>query len=155
MLGLKINEFDNTDGTLESFYKIFKNLELQTCKKTKYVEIGDIVEERTFFMNNPCRRELIFYDENYKKIDSYNYDFGKHFFYENFVFSDHKKIKYKYVSRDLEGKVLAVAYSMEEMAKKMNCNQNIIRNKLKRALKKPTKIRKNKELSFNITQKEV
>ena len=150
MFGVKINEFDNSDGTRETFNKMFPNTTLgDTCGK--YVEIGDIVDFKYMSQGNPFIRELIFFDHNYNEIGRMNHDFGEQNFYNNEDFVASEKVKFKYYARDLDGKVIAKAYSQEELANMLGCNESVIK---RRMIKKVTADSPTENL-FNVTRVEL
>jgi hypothetical protein len=129
MFGVKINEFDNSDGTIETFNKTFPQTPMGLARG-EYVEIGDIAEFKYMSQGSPFIRELIFFDHNYNEIDRMNHDFGQNNFYNNDDFTANEKVKYKYYAKDFDGKVLAKAYSGKELADLLGCNESVIKRRL-------------------------
>jgi hypothetical protein len=150
MFGTKINEFDNSDGTLDSFNKIFPKTTIgESCGK--YVEIGDIVERKNMFAASPFVRYLDFYDGDFNKINRVIHDFGENNFINNEDYDIDGSIRFKYIARGLDGTVLAKAYNFEELAQKLQCSVNSV----KRRIKKPIDENTNTDLKFNITRIEL
>jgi hypothetical protein len=135
MFGVKINEFDNSDGRIETFNRTFPKTTLGDSYGF-YVEIGDIVESKHMSQASPFIRELIFFDKKYKEIGRLNHDFGQKNFYDSEDFTANDKIKYKYYARDLDGNLLAKAYSFDELASKLNCNVNLVKRRLIKKIEK-------------------
>ena len=150
MFGVKINEFDNSDGTIETFNKTFPHTPMGLARGI-YVEIGDIVEFKYMSQGSPFIREVIFFDENFKELERINHDFGEQNFYDNEDFTANEKIKYKYYARDLDGKLLAKAYSGKELADLLGCNESVIKRRLvnRVTVNSPT------EHLFNVTRVEL
>ena len=120
MLGIKINEFDNSDGTIKSFNKIFPMTQL---KGEGDVEILDIVDSGNF-SNNLYMRNV---EVNGK---SRKHDFGESNFYDSSGFNMEENVRFKYSARNLEGTLLATAYNQADLAKKLECHINIIKRRL-------------------------
>lgn len=153
MLGIKIKEFDNSDGKIDTFNIIFKNTPISVSDKVEYVEIGGIVKKNKNCISSPFVRNLILLDKNYKTIGQTEHDFGKTSYYGNFVFASENNIRFKYIARDLEGELLAVAYNMDELADKMNCKVNFIKKIVNRKIKKhKSKIKKQ---MFNVRRTKI
>lgn len=150
MFGLKINEFDNSDGTVDSFNKAFPKTGIVE-REDYYVEIGSIVERENMFESSPYVRYLRIYDGDYNLKTKVEHDFGESNFYynEDFIASD--KIQFKYCAKDLNGVVLAKGYSCEEVARKLGCHISVI----KRRLGKRVDENSNTKNLFNITRKEI
>jgi hypothetical protein len=150
MFGVKINEFDNSDGTIETFNKTFPQTPMGLARG-EYVEIGDIAEFKYMSQGSPFIRELIFFDHNYREIERINHDFGEQNFYNSEDFTASEKVKFKYYARDLNGKVIAKAYSQEELANILGCNESVIK---RRMVKKITADSPTENL-FNVTRVEL
>lgn len=142
MLGQKINEFDNSDGSIETFNKIFPHTKLSGNGS---VEILDIVETKDIFVSNPFIRNI---DVNGTIIQ---HDFGSDNFINNVDFQEADNVRFKYYARDLDGNVLAVAYNCDDLAKKMNCNVAVIKRRLVSQVDASTK----SENKFNVSRREL
>jgi hypothetical protein len=150
MFGVKINEFDNSDGRIETFNRTFPKTTLGDSYGF-YVEIGDIVESKHMSQASPFIRELIFFDKKYKEIGRLNHDFGQNNFYENEDYLIDNNIRFKYFVKDLNGNVIAKAYNWNDLAKKLNCDVGI----LKRRFKNKIKDIKQSKYHFFVTRKEL
>ena len=141
MLGVKINEFDNSDGTIKSFNRIFPKTPLEGEGD---VEILDIVD-RGHFSNNLYMRNI---EVNGEKIE---HDFGEGNFYNNVDFIGNDSVQFKYFAKNFNGEVLAVAYKCSELASKMDCNISVIKRRLIKTVdaESPT------EHKFNVTRIEL
>ena len=150
MFGVKINEFDNSDGTIETFNKIFPRTPLEnSC--AKYVEIGDIVKFAYISQGSPFLRKLIFFDHNYKEINRVDYDFGESNFYDNQDYLVDTNIRFKYFAKDLDGNVIAKAYNYEDLAKQLNCNVGTVKRRLDNGIKDVSLTK----YLFTVTRKEL
>lgn len=150
MFGQKINEFDNSDGTIDSFNKIFPQTTLDSsCGK--YVEIGDIVEHKNMFNTSPFVRVLKFYDVDWNLICESAHDFGQNNFLniENYCIDGF--IRFKYFAKDLDGKIIEKAYNFEELAEKLNCSVNYVKRRFSNPIEKGEKT----QHQFNITRIEL
>ena len=141
MLGLKINEFDNSDGTIKSFNKIFPMTQLRGDGD---VEILNIVD-RGQFSNNLYMRNI---EVNGKNIE---HDFGENNFYDNKDFALADNIRFKYYAKDLEGKTIAVGYNQGEIAEQLNCGIGVIKRKMFKDIDKSSKT----QYLFNVTRVEL
>jgi hypothetical protein len=141
MLGKKINEFENTDGTVKSFNKIFPRtpLDLQGC-----VEILEISDTKSIFTQNLFVRDINVNGE------IFSHDFGRDNFSED-SFSMEEKIRFKYYAKDLNGNLLATAYNIKDLAEKLNCGIAIVKNRLIHPINENFS---SKHL-FNVTRKEL
>lgn len=129
MFGVKINEFDNSDGTIKTFNKIFIRTILGKSLGA-YVEIDSIVDNEGEFGGNPFVRYLKFYDKNWNFLRKTPHDFGESNFYNNEDFIANERIRFKYIAKDLYGDTITKAYSIKDLAEKMNVGIQIIRSKL-------------------------
>jgi hypothetical protein len=120
MLGVKINEFDNSDGTIKSFNRIFPRTPLEGEGD---VEILDIVDRGTF-SNNLYMRNIEVNGENVE------HDFGENNFYNNADFIGNDSVKFKYFAKDFDGNLLAKGYGQSELAEKLGCNISVIKRRL-------------------------
>ena len=150
MFGVKINQFDNSDGTIEVFNKIFPKTPLENSSAV-YVEIGDIVLKDRIFQSNLFLRKLELYDKEWNKINELEYDFGEKNFYDNEDFIASNYVRFKYYARDLDGNIIARGYSFEELAKKMNCGVEFVKNIFVYNLENLN----NKKYSFTVTRIEL
>lgn len=142
MLGVKINEFDNSDGTIKSFNKLFPRTVLGGFGD---VEILGIVDKRVLTENSP-----------YVRIIEVNgvtqeHDFGEKNFRDGEMFNNDYNIRFKYLARNLEGKVIAKAYGCEDLASKLDCHISVI----KRRLIKDVGAGSNTTHLFNVTRQEL
>jgi len=150
MFGVKINELDNSDGTIQSFNKIFPRTPLEnSC--AKYVEIGDIVKFDYISQGSPFIRELIFFDHNYKEINRVDHDFGESNFHNNEDYLVDNNIRFKYFVKDLNGNVIAKAYNWDDLAEKLNCDVGILKRRFNRKIKNIEQ----SEYQFIVTRKEL
>lgn len=134
MFGVKINEFDNSDGTIETFNKVFPRTPLEnSC--AKYVEIGDIVSFDYISQGSPFIRELIFFDENYKEINRVDHNFGESNFHDNQDYLVESNIRFKYFAKDLNGNVIAKAYNWDDLAEELNCTLGMVKRRFNREIK--------------------
>lgn len=150
MFGQKINEFDNSDGTIKSFNKIFIRTTLGKSLGA-YVEIGDIVENKRSFGSSPFVRYLRFYDRNWNFLRETEFDFGQNNFISNQDFVQEGSIRFKYIARDLDGNLLAVGYNLRQLSDKLNCSENFVKDRVKQKVDKNT----NTKHKFNITRVEL
>lgn len=150
MFGVKINEFDNSDGTIESFNKIFPATTLGVSLG-KYVEIGEIVETKRKFESSPFVRYLNFYNADFEPLGSEPHDFGERNFFNNEDFLEADTVKFKYFAKDLDGNIIAKAYNCEELARKLGCHVSVIKRRLARAVTADS----NTDNLFNVTRKEL
>ena len=108
MFGEKIIEFDNSEGTIEDFNRIFPSTPLEGEGD---VEIHGIVDSE-IYTSTVFRKEV---EVNGVVTEL---DFG----YANFInkqsFVD-GSIRFKYFARDEDGNVLATAKNFKELGKKM------------------------------------
>jgi len=120
MFGKKINEFDNSNGTVEEFNKIFPKTPLDS---EGYVEILDITD-----VNNVYRQNLYARDISINGV-IVSHDFGRDNFVEELVpIGD--KIRFKYFAFDLDGRLLGVAYNTKDLADKLGCGVAVVKNRL-------------------------
>jgi hypothetical protein len=142
MLGQKINEFDNSDGTIETFNKIFPHTKLTG---DGYVEILGISESENVFTSSPFIRDL---DINGTII---KHDFGSQNFLNFTDFQEADNVRFKYYARDLAGNLLAVAYNCDDLAKKLGVDVGVIKRRL------VTEVNENSrsQNKFNVTRREL
>lgn len=138
MFGIKIIEFDHSDGTVESFNRIFPNTPL---KGSGNVEILEITR---FNKGNLYVRDIKFNGQIFA------FDFGQNNFVNSNYFAE-DKTRFKYTAKDFGGNILATAYNIKELAAKMRCGESVIKNKLK----KPTIYVDRAKYCFNITRSEM
>lgn len=141
MLGKKIIEFNNTDGTVESFNRIFPKTPLDI---EGYVEILEITDTGNIFTQNLFVRDIKLNNE------VFSHDFGRDNFAED-SFPMEEKIRFKYFARDLNGNLLATAYNIKDLAEKLNCGIAIVKNRLAHPINENFS---SKHL-FNVTRKEL
>ena len=147
MLGVKINEFDNSDGTVETFNKIFPQTQLANNVAVVgggNVEILDIVD-RGNFSNNLYMRNI--------EVDGVNieHDFGESNFYNNKDFAENDSVRFKYFAKNFNGELVAVGYNCGELATKLGCNISVI----KRRLTKDVDVLSPTDHKFNVTRIEL
>lgn len=116
MFGQKINEFDKSDGSVESFNRIFPNTPINVAG---YVEILGITEDK----NDTYTRDI---DLNGKII---SFDFGKNNFL-NPIYALEDVARFKYTAISLDNKILATAFNMKDLAAKLGCGEAVIKNRL-------------------------
>ncbi len=137
MFGEKIIEFDNSEGTIEDFNRIFPSTPLEGEGD---VEIHGIVDSE-IYTSTVFRKEV---EVNGVVTEL---DFG----YANFInkqsFVD-GSIRFKYFARDEDGNVLATAKNFKELGKKMNCSENIVKSRFKSGFNPTTQ----KNHQFNVTR---
>jgi hypothetical protein len=121
MFGVKINQFDNSDGTIESFNGIFPNTPI--CGEGGFVEILDIVDKGKF--NNDVYVRYVSINGEIEE-----FDFGKANFLNNEDFLLCDRIRFKYFAKDLKGKIIGVAFNMDDLAKQLKCDVGVIKNRL-------------------------
>lgn len=133
MFGLKLIEFDNSDGTIKSFNKIFPNTPLTG---DGHVEILEITE---FNKGNLYIRDI--------SVDGkvFAFDFGQKNFVNPAYFME-EKVRFKYVVENLEEKVIAVAYNIKDLSKKIGYSESVIKNILSNSMPNELRVRYN----FNI-----
>lgn len=150
MFGEKINEFDNSNGTIESFNKIFPRTILGKSLGA-YVEIGNIVEYKKDFGSSTFVRYLSFYDNNWNLLRKTEFDFGYNNFIDSKDFVQEGLVRYKYIAKDLNNNLLAIDYNLEQLSKKLNCSENLAKNRVKQKVNKNT----DTKYKFNIRRIEL
>jgi hypothetical protein len=138
MFGLKIVEFDNGDGTVESFNKIFPNTPL---KGSGEVEILGIP---LFNKGNLYTRDISFNGEIFE------FDFGQQNFMNLNYFTE-DKIRFKYIARNLKGEILGTANNIKSLSEKLGCSESIIKNRLTKSIFQESETK----YTFNITRIEL
>lgn len=137
MFGEKINEFDNSDGTIESFNRIFSKTPIQG---SGYVEILGITEnEKNVFIRDINLNGKIL-----------SFDFGKNNF-SNPIYFMEDSIRFKYTAVSLDSRILATAYNMKDLAEKLGCGESVIKNRLWN----PITLESPSHYLFNVTRTEV
>ena len=131
MFGVKINEFDNSDGTIESFNNIFPKTLLENSYGN-YVEIGNIVENEKTKISNPFIRHIKFYNKNWKFLNEIELNFGQNNFLNASDMIAEGNIRFKYIAIDLNGDFLAKGYNRKEIASKIGCGTDVINDRLKK-----------------------
>tara|TARA_R100000951_G_scaffold101420_1_gene92991 strand:+ start:44399 stop:44827 length:429 start_codon:yes stop_codon:yes gene_type:complete len=142
MLGIKINEFDNSDGTILAFNKIFPKTLLEGEGN---VEIGDIVDSKDLTKQSAYVRLL-----EVNGVEQ-EHDFGENNFYNNEDFLIADNVRFKYQAKDLSGTVLAQAFNCNDLADELDCHVSVI----KRRLISDVTAESNTEHLFNVTRKEI
>jgi hypothetical protein len=138
MFGLKIMEFDNTDGTVESFNKIFSNTPLDG---TGEVEILGITR---FNNGNLYMRDISLNGEVFAL------DFGEQNFVNPNYFAE-DKTRFKYVAKDINDKTIATAFNIKELSEKLGCGESIVKTRLVKRVDRNSETR----YLFNVTRTEV
>lgn len=144
MFGLKINEFDNSDGKLSTFNSIFPRTPLEGDDNVD-VEILNIHEPDNKFGQSPFIRNILVGN----RIITMN--FGEENFINNVDFLEADKVRFKYYARDLEGKVIASGYNCAQLAKRLGCSEQVIKKRLVQKVNKHA----NTNFLFNVTRKEL
>lgn len=116
MFGVKINEFDNSDGNVDCFNKIFPNTPL---KGSGQVEILGISEG----YGSVYVRDVLIDGEIIA------HDFGKNNF-NNPEMSMEERIRFKYFAISFDNRIIASAFNMKDLAEKMNCGECLIKSRL-------------------------
>lgn len=142
MFGIKINEFDNTDGTIESFNKVFPNTPINGAGGQ--VEILEIVDKGR--LNNDMYTRYV--DINGEVIE---FNFGAANFLDNEDFLLCDRIRFKYYAKDLDGKTVGVAFNMNDLAKQLNCDVGVIKNRLVNTVNEKS----HTPFKFNVTKVEL
>ena len=142
MIGTKINEFEKSNTSVEAFNKLFPKTPLRGMGN---VDIGGIVENKLFGKNSVFVRTIAVNGVNR------SHDFGEGNFHNLEMFESEEAIRFKYIARDLEGNFLNSAFSMESLAKKLECQVNVI----KRRLIKEVTYQSRTENLFNVTRREL
>jgi hypothetical protein len=138
MFGLKIMEFDSTDGTVESFNKIFSNTPLDG---TGEVEILGITR---FNNGNLYMRDISLNGEVFAL------DFGEQNFVNPNYFAE-DKTRFKYVAKDINDKTIATAFNIKELSEKLGCGESIVKTRLVKRVDRNSETR----YLFNVTRTEV
>lgn len=138
MFGVKINEFDNSLGTVKDFNKIFPNTPLSGEGD---VEILDIVEGRNdVYIRNISVNGQVF-----------AHDFGSSNFLYNEDFLISEKIRFKYFAKDVNGVIIAKAYNFKQLAEKLNVSTSFTKSRFVN----PINLEGVEQRAFNITRKEL
>lgn len=138
MFGVKIREFDDSDGSVESFNKIFPNTPLEGVGK---VEILGITQVNN---GNVYMRDVSFND----KI--FIIDFGEqNFVNPNYFIED--KVRFRYTAKDFNDKILATALNIKDLAEKLGCGESIVKSRLVKSVDPAFDTRH----KFNVTRTEV
>jgi hypothetical protein len=152
MFGVKINEFDNSDGTIESFNEIFPKTPLERkSDHAVYADIGKIFMGKDILSQNSYIRFIKFYDKDWNLLHDIIHDFGCNNFFENDDFVIEGNVRYKYIAKDYDGNFLAKAYNKPDLAKKLGTTISVIDRRLEKKFDK-TSLSVNK---FNITRKKI
>lgn len=139
MFGTKINEFDNSLGTIEDFNRIFPNTPLQGNGNVEILDIVEIRQSDVYVRNLDVNGTIIAHD-----FGSNNFLFS-----EDFAMSD--KIRFKYHAKDFNGRLIAVAYNFKQLANKLNVTVNFV----KKRFANPVEPSEEVKTPFNITRKEL
>lgn len=124
MIGLKINEFDNSPGTVKDFNKIFTETPLNFHDNVEIeIEILDIVD-KGFYSNNVFLRNV--------KVGEHQiieHDFRGELYYLNEDFFENN-VRFKYQAKDKDGNVIAKSYTIQDMSKKIGWSESYIKDYL-------------------------
>lgn len=120
MFGTKVNEFDNSDGTIKSFNEIFPNTPLEGEGD---VEILDIVDSN-IFTSTVFNRDI---EINGVVVQ---HDFGFNNFIDNQDFLEADNVRFKYLAKDLDEKVIARGFTFDELAEQLNVKVNIVKRRI-------------------------
>jgi len=138
MFRLKIMEFDNTDGTVESFNKIFPNTPLDGAGEVEILGIA------TFNNGNLYMRDVSFNGK------VFTLDFGEQNFVNPNYFAE-DKTRFKYVAKDVNDKIIATAFNIKELSEKLGCGESIVKTRLVKRVDRNSETR----YLFNVTRTEV
>lgn len=138
MFGLKIMEFDNSDGTVESFNEVFFNTPLDGKGE---VEILGITR---FNKGNLYMRDILYNGKIFAL------DFGEQNFVNPNYFAE-DKTRFKYIAKNLDDKIIATAFNIKDLAEKLGCGESIIKSRLVKTVKHGSETRH----LFNVTRAEV
>jgi hypothetical protein len=137
MFGKKIREFDNSDGTVESFNRIFPDTPLQG---TGHVEILGIAD---------TQRDVYVRDVDINGV-VVPFDFGKNNFHNTaLMFED--AVRFKYTAVSLDNKILATAYNIRDLSEKLGCGESVVKNRLFN----PIELNSPSRYLFNVTRTEI
>ena len=138
MLGLKIRQFDNSDGTVESFNNLFPNTPI---KGSGYVEILGIpdINKGNLYVRDISLNGKIF-----------EMDFGEQNFMNPSYFTE-DKIRFRYIARNLKGEILGIANNIKDLSQKLGCSESIVKNRLV----KPVLNESDTKYAFNVTRTEL
>lgn len=140
MLGQKINEFDNSQGLVRDFDRIFFKNKLSGFRENEEVEILGIDIESGSCLNRHVRignRELTVSFDNYFNDENEDYQ--------------QEKTRFKYFVKDLDGTVLARGYSFDELAQTLNISVAV----LKKRFQEPIDGTSYTKHRFNVTRREI
>lgn len=138
MFGVKINEFDNTLGTIEDFNKIFPNTKLSGKGDVEILDIAD--DQNDVYVRN--------IEVNGKII---THDFGSSNFLYNEDFLINDKIRFKYFAKDVGGNIIAKAYNFKALAEQLDVSTSFT----KARFANPIDLEGVESRAFNITRKEL
>lgn len=141
MFGQKINEFDNSDGTIESFNKIFPNTPLEGEGDVEILGIVDL----NIFNSTVYHREI--------QVNGVvkNHDFGYNNFNNEEIFQEELGFQFKYFVKDLDGKVIAKGFSFDEISEQVGVSVGILKRRIKTTVTKDD----NTPYKFNVTRIEL
>lgn len=138
MFGLKIRQFDNSDGSVNSFNTLFPNTPI---KGDGYVEILGItdINKGNLYVRDISLNGKIF-----------EMDFGEKNFMNPSYFTE-DKIRFRYTARNLKGKILGTANNIKDLSQKLGCSESIIKNRLV----EPIMSESETKYAFNVTRIEL
>ena len=137
MLGIRINEFDNSDGTIEAFNKLFPCTPLDENPCASIVGGNDCVEILGITDNGIFPTDVYIRDIKRGSVIT-SHDFGYNNFEDNVDFAQGNNIRFKYFVRDLDGEIIATAYNFKELSEKMGCSENMLKKRIKETIDKTT-----------------
>ena len=141
MFGLKINEFDNSDGTIESFNNIFPNTPLEGEGDVEILDIVDLnIYSSTLYL-----REI---EVNGVVTD---HDFGYNNFGDESFFDETEPVRFRYFAKDLSGAIIATGFSFRELADKLDVKVGILKRRIKETIDKDSRAKH----EFNIIRREL
>lgn len=140
MLGQKINEFDNTNGLVNDFDKIFFKNKLSGFRHDEEVEILSIDIDK-----ESCLSRLVKVGNNIITVDFDNYH------YDNNEDFKQEKTRFKYMAKSLDGTILARGYTFEQLSEKLGVNVLTIKNRFKNPIGEFS----NSKHKFNILRREI
>lgn len=143
MLGVKINKFDNSNGTVKSFNEIFPATKLN---EDEYVDVEILsIVDTTIISGSVYTRNLKVGDKIIR------HDFGESNFYNNEDFIAAENVRFKYLASDLDGNRLARGYSAKELADKLEVDVGVIKRRLINKVDENS----NTDYMFNVQRQEL
>ena len=138
MFGLKITEFDNSDGTVESFNRVFPNTPLDGVGEVEILGITKINNGNVYIRDVSLNGRV------------FALDFGEQNFVNPNYFAE-DKTRFKYVAKDISNKIIATAFNIKELSEKLGCSESIVKIRLLKSVDHKSETR----YLFNVTRTEI